>query len=202
VAKVAPPANYKKEDTIAQWWATEGEAKKQEAIAATALDGTWGEVFCIGVAVNDGPVEILTALTEYELFENFGEHLNSECQDSIHSGDMWPIIATWVGHNIIDFDLRFLWQRQKLLGITLPFQLPIKRDSGRVFDTMKEWCGYKDRVSQKDLELAFGLKRDDPLPNGGSDVYASYKAGKLDEIKSHCTQDITLLRDLYRRMTA
>ena len=46
-----PPANYKSEDTIAKWF----EQNKGEAVAKTALDGTFGEVVVIGVAINDEP---------------------------------------------------------------------------------------------------------------------------------------------------
>lgn len=203
VADVAPPGNYKKEETIAQWWASEGEAKKSEAIARTALDGTWGEVVCIGYAVNDNPATVLTRMSsESDLLMRFGVALDAECRAADRSSDMWQIIAKWIGHNIIDFDLRFLWQRTKLNGLTLPFGLPIDRNSSHVFDTMKEWAGYRDRVSQCDLELAFGIERTDPLPEGGADVFQAYKEGRLTDIAAHCRADIENLRTLYRRMAA
>jgi hypothetical protein len=200
VKDVAPPGNYKKPETIDQWWASEGDAKKEEAVARTALDGTWGEVLCIGFAVNDFPVEIITGDTEAELLENFGRELNLQCQQEMSSGDQWQVMARWIGHNIIDFDLRFLWQRSKLLRVTFPFHLPTQRYDSHVYDTMREWKGYKDLISQKDLELAFGITRNDPLPNGGGDVFQAYKEGRIDDIKEHCRLDIEGLRTIYRRM--
>jgi predicted PolB exonuclease-like 3'-5' exonuclease len=203
VAKVEPPGQYKKPESIAQWWASEGDAKKQEAIARTALDGTWGEIICIGLYVNDEPAEVLTRDgTEHALLTRFGEIVEAKCKAADHSGDMWQIVTRWIGHNIIDFDLRFLWQRQKLLGVKLPFNLPMQRNQSNVYDTMKEWAGYKERVSMKDLELAFGIGRDDPLPLGGAEVFQAYQNGRIADIAEHCRVDVENLRGIYRKMTA
>lgn len=206
VADVSPPGNYKKPESIAQWWASEGEAKKADAIARTALDGTWGEIICIGLAVDDGPVQVITReTTEADLLDSFGLLLSRHCTDRVASGSIWEPLSVWIGHNIIDFDLRFLWQRSKLCGHRFPFTLPIGRtdhNGPRVYDTMKEWAGYRDRVSQSDLELAFGIERIDPLPNGGADVFEAYSQGRIDDIVEHCRQDVTNLREIYRRMAA
>lgn len=206
IADVSPPGNYKKPESIAEWWAKEGEAKKAEAIARTALDGTWGEIICIGFAVNDGPVQIIgREKAEADLLNTFGLTLADECSKHVASGDMWQPMSVWIGHNIIDFDLRFIWQRSKLLGHQFPFSLPLGKTDyhgPRVYDTMKEWAGYRDRVSQADLELAFGILRVDPLPGGGADVFLAYEDDRIDDIKEHCRQDVTNLREIYRRMTA
>jgi len=42
-AGVKPPANYKKPETIAAWWAEEGEAAVERAYRAQALDAAQGE---------------------------------------------------------------------------------------------------------------------------------------------------------------
>lgn len=204
VADVAPPGNYKKPETIAEWWAKEGDAKKAEAISRTALDGTWGEIVIIGIAVNDEPAQVFgRGLTEADLLNTFGLMLDSACKREIASGDMWPTIAKWIGHNIIDFDLRFIWQRCKILGVSLPFSLPLGKAYDRhVFDTMKEWAGYRDRISLSDLELAFGVPRIDPLANGGADVFTAFQEGRIADIKEHCRQDIENLRSVYRRIAA
>lgn len=194
---VVPPGNYKKAETIAQWWATEGETKKAAAIQETALDGTWGELAAIGFAVNDDPVEVmLRGVTEASLLMDFGAKLNAICQGLMPSGSLWS--ATWIGHNLLDFDLRFLWQRSRILDVRLPFEFPPNKFN--VYDTMKEWAGFKGWVKQTDLELAFGIPRSDPLENGGADVFKAYQAGRLDDVAEHCRQDVENLRKIYRRM--
>lgn len=202
VGSISPPGNYKKPETIAQWWAAEGDAKRSEAIAQTSLNGTWGEVICIGIAVNDSPAEVFSrGMTEADLLNTFGLSLASKCKAVDRNNEMWSSVTTWIGHNIIDFDLRFLWQRQKLLGVRFPFRLPMDKFNNRVFDTMKEWAGYKGGVKQTDLELAFGIERKDPLANGGADVWQAYQDGRIADIKEHCRVDIENLRQIYRRMT-
>ncbi len=202
VAGIGPPGQYKKPESIAHWWASEGEEKKAEAIHATCLNGTWGEVVCIGFAINDEPVEVISQIgSECTLLQNFATLLDKQAERGARS-NTWPIVATWVGHNIADFDLRFLWQRCKLLGIHMPFQFPLERYSRRVYDTMREWCAFGNRVSQSDLELAFGIPRTDPLKKGGADVWRAYQEGRIDDIREHCRVDVENVRAIYRRMTA
>lgn len=203
-ADVAPPANYKSADVIAKWWAEHGETAKTEAVAKTALNGTFGELLCIGFAVNDGPVTVLLRTeSEAGLIDEFSRELVAQAGTSAEDdGQFWPIRATWIGHNIEDFDLRFLWQRACVHGIKFGFPLPLERypRGPRRFDTMKEWGGWNGRVKQRDLELAFGLERTDPLTHGGADVWTSYQAGDTESVIAHCAEDVRLLREIYRRM--
>jgi hypothetical protein len=202
-ANVTAPGNYKKPESIAEWMATEGEKAKQDAINKTALDGTWGELLMIGLAVNDGPVQLLTRSgNEGQLLFSFGGLLDDLCKKETAIGG-WQSSATWIGHNLIDFDLRFLWQRSKVWTSRLPFKLPVGKpnyNSGPfVFDTMKEWSGYGGRIKQTDLELAFGIARSDEIT--GANVAQMYADGKIDVIENHCRQDVENLRAIYRRMT-
>lgn len=206
IEKVAPPGNYKKAETIAEWWKNEGEAAKQEAIAKTALDGTWGEILCIGFAVEDGPVEVIgrgQVSTERDCLDTWGLLTESQLKRQTTTGILPPV--QWIGHNLQDFDLRFLWQRTRVLNVRLPFVLPTGKpnyNSGQsVYDTMKEWAGYGNRIKQTDLELALGIERNDPL-SGGSEVFKAYSEGRIEDIKEHCRQDVENLRAIYRRMTA
>lgn len=204
-ADVAPPANYKKPETIQEWWDREGAAKKQEAIAATALDGTWGEVLCIGFAVNDEQVLVVDrAETEADCLDSFWRVLDQHCLRQMTATADWWSHSTFIGHNLQDFDLRFLWQRSRILKVNPGFALPLGKPNYNrgpfVYDTMKEWAGYGKRIKQTDLELAFGIPRDDSIT--GADVYAKWLAGEMDVIKNHCLQDVENLRAIYRRMVA
>lgn len=198
-ADVAPPGNYKSADTIAKWWAEQGDAKKAEAINRTALDGTWGEIVCIGYAVEAEPVQVICCADEGDTLRTFVEDLNAACADIA----AWQKRATYIGHNVAAFDLRFIWQRSRIHGVRLPVW-PLERypRGPYVYDTMTEWSGYGGRISQRDLELAFGLARTDPLTHGGADVAAALEAGRVDDVYAHCREDIRLLREIYRRMTA
>lgn len=198
-ADVSPPGNYKSADAIAKWWAEQGDAKKADAIARTALDGTWGEIICIGLAVEDEPVQVIKGADEGDTLRSFVDALTEACTEIA----AWQKRACYVGHNVAAFDLRFIWQRSRIHGMRLP-DWPLERypRGPYVYDTMTEWCGYGGRISQRDLELAFGLARTDPLTHGGADVAAALEAGRVDDVYAHCREDVRLLREIYRRMTA
>ncbi len=198
-ADVAPPGNYKSADTIAKWWAEQGDAKKAEAINRTALDGTWGEIVCIGYAVDNEMIAVCCEDDEGGTLRNFVEALRMSC----HDVPSWEKRATYVGHNVAAFDLRFIWQRARIHGVRLP-DWPLERypRGPYVYDTMTEWAGYGGRIKQRDLELAFGLTRTDPLEHGGADVADALAAGRTDDVIAHCAEDVRLLREIHRRMTA
>ena len=56
---LSPPGNIKKAESIAAWWAEQGETALADAIAKTALDPATGHICTIGWAVNDEPAEAL-----------------------------------------------------------------------------------------------------------------------------------------------
>lgn len=200
-AGVRPPANYKSPETIAKWWAEQGEAQKAEAVNKTALDGTFGRIYCIGWAIDDGEIRVAQDDDEAELLRLWGVTVRDQamqaCGGDVHQ---WDTRATWIGHNVQDFDVRFLWQRSKINGVRLPFRLPMDRypKGPWLYDTMKEWSGFGKYVKQTDLELAFGLNRSDPLARGGADVATAAD----DDVIAHCREDVRLLREIYRRMAA
>lgn len=197
-ADVGPPGNYKSADAIAKWWAEQGDARKAEAIARTALDGTWGEIVCIGYAVMDGMVQVVCDEDEGSTLRGFVEALKMSCHDL----PSWEKRATYIGHNVAAFDLRFIWQRSRIHGVRLP-DWPLERypRGPYVYDTMTEWAGYSGRIKQRDLEMAFGLVRTDPLTSG-ADVAGALESGRTDDVCAHCAEDVRLLREIHRRMTA
>lgn len=200
-AGVRPPSNYKSPEAIAKWWAEQGEAQKAEAVNKTALDGTFGQIICIGWAIEDDPVVVTCGGSERELLQQWGADL-AEAARRHAGGDthMWDTRVTWIGHNVQDFDIRFLWQRSRINDVRLPFRLPLDRypKGPWLYDTMKEWSGWGKYVKQTDLELAFGLDRSDPLARGGADVATA----SLEDTVAHCREDVRLLREIYRRLAS
>ena len=85
---------------------------------------------------------------------------------------------------------------REILVIKLPFKLPMDRypKGPWVYDTMKEWSAWGKYVKQADLELAFGLTRNDTIT--GAQVATADDA----VIAHHCTEDVRLLREIYQRM--
>jgi len=108
----------------------------------------------------------------------------------------------FVGHNILDFDLRFICQRSIIHQIKPSREIPFARfRSAPVYDTMQEWSKWGREHVSLDL-LAKALAIPSPKENlDGSQVYPYFKAGKLAEIYEYCRRDVDTVRQVYRRLT-
>lgn len=109
-----------------------------------------------------------------------------------------PII---VAHHA-GFDIRFVWQRAVILGVTPPSWWPIDArpwDTDRIADTMTMWAGAGNRIGLDRLCRALGL----PGKQGGIDgskVWDLVRAGRIDEVVEYCAHDVRRLRSVHRRM--
>lgn len=194
-ASVKPPASMKKADTIAAWEKEQRPAAIQEAIEKTSFNAAFGQVCCIGLAIDDGDVTSVSwptnASDEASMLKGFFEVAGEAI------GPRFPMI---VGHYITGFDLRFIWQRCMVLGVRVPAWLP--RDPKPwdpvVFDTMVAWAGARDTISMDNLCQALGI----PGKNGvdGSMVAGMWARGEYDAIASYCREDVERTRAIHRKM--
>ena len=117
----------------------------------------------------------------------------------------WKLAAEcnlFVGHNILDFDLRFIYQRSIIHQIKPSRDIPFTRfRNAPIYDTMQEWRKWgREHASLDTLSKALGI----PSPKeslDGSKVYPYYRAGKLAEIIEYCKRDVDSARQVYRRLT-
>jgi hypothetical protein len=190
---IRPPGQYKKPESIAQWMRDEAPAAALEQINRTALSGTFGHLAVIGWAVDDQPFEYVTAqgLQEAHMIRDFMARVAAK----MHSQSLWTSQAKFIVFG--DFDIRFLFQRSRILNV--PLRLPMKRYSDQVFDVMEKWGG-REMIKQSDIELAMGIERNDPLPFGGSQVGEAIDAGRWHDVIEHCRIDVENLRKIYRRI--
>jgi 3'-5' exonuclease len=159
----------------------------------TALDGGFGEVLAIGWAIEDQPAKTrIRRLDEPEadLLRAFFAELPAPTLTALR----------WIGHNIVNFDLRFLWQRCLVLGIRPPVPIPLEDSrEGLVFDTMLAWAGRWNRdkwPSLDELCRVFAL----PSPKGdldGSQVWSHAQAGRYEEIAEYCLRDVEAVRQVF-----
>lgn len=192
---IRPPATMSKPDTIAEWAETKKPAAVEKAIHDTGLSGTFGEVFCIAWAVEDGPIGCAwrTSLADPE------EHVLRAFFAVVKGAWSNQDRPVFVGHYITGFDLRFLWQRAVVNGVkppSIPFNA--KPWDSSVFDTCIEWAGVKGGVSQDDLCRALNIDCKDGID--GSMVWDLVKAGKCAEVAEYCKGDVHRVREIYRRM--
>ena len=163
---------------------------EQEVIKRLSLSAAMARILCIGYAIEppiDAPIEILQG-EETTILQNF-----------------WKLATgadLFVGHNILDFDLRFIYQRSVINQIKPSREIPFTRfRSSPVFDTMHEWTKWgRDWIKLEVLAKSLNI----PSPKtdlDGSKVYGYYRAGKHSEIYDYCKGDVETVRKVYRRMT-
>jgi hypothetical protein len=109
-----------------------------------------------------------------------------------------------VGHNIIGFDLPFIFQRCLVHEIAArPFVNLAEYNVRGVFDTMHRWwLGAKRHVSLDDVAWALGIESSKTAEVEGSKVFDLYQAGKLDQIREYNLNDVRVTRKIYERMVA
>jgi len=107
-----------------------------------------------------------------------------------------------VGHNILGFDLPFIFQRCLVHCISARPLVDLGEYRVRgVFDTMHAWwLGAKRFVSLDDVAWALGIESSKTATAEGSKVFELYQAGKLGEIREYNLNDVRVTRKVYERM--
>lgn len=192
-AAVTAPAQYKKPDSIAEWLKENRDAQGEADWLKTSFDGGMGHVCVIGWAVGDGEPDSYHAATtadEQELLENFFCLLTD-----VGAGKQL------VGHNIIGFDLPFLWKRAMVLNVKPPIWFPRnpKPWSDVVCDTMLLWDGQQRAGGGMDsICRLMGLPGKGDMD--GSKVWPMVRDGKIDEVAAYCRDDVSRTRAMHKRM--
>lgn len=199
LAAVKAPAQYKKPESIAEWLKENAESEAESAWRKTSFDGAYGHICVIGIAEGDNDAEAFYSAgwhtDEADVLRSAFCRIDAICKS--HPNER-PV---FVGHNLVEFDLRFLFQRAVVLGVRpsryIPFAAKPWDDS--VFDTMTRWAGLKDRVKLDKLAKVFGLDGKGDLD--GSKVWDYVRDGKIAEVAEYCRNDVHMTRSIYKRMT-
>ncbi len=156
-----------------------------------ALDAMSGRVVCIGMLIDDGQI-----VTEITLADE------DECQLIT---EFWRTVApsdVLVGHNVLEFDVRFLRQRSWILGVEPSRTLDTRKYYTRdVVDTLQlwtEWSGNKRGVSLNALGKVLGCGE---KTGNGANVAKMWAERDIDGIKSYCQEDVRLTYRVYCRLT-
>lgn len=166
------------------------QLNEAELIKKLSLSAVTAKIICICYAIEpplDCEVQALRG-EETEIINAFWK-LAADCN-------------LFVGHNILDFDLRFIYQRSIIHQIKPSRDLPFARfRNAPIYDTMQEWSKWgREHASLDTLSKALSIPS--PKENlDGSKVYPYYRAGKLAEIVEYCKRDVDSTRQVYRRLT-
>ena len=155
-------------------------------LRGTSLSGNWGRILCIGIAIDDQPVQILTG-DEPTILRSFWQTVERA--------------TLFVGHNALDFDLPFIWKRSVVHRIRPSVQLSFQRyQTSPIFDTMRIWDQWGTPATGLD-QLARILGFDSSKQGiDGSQVHDFFLAGRLTEIYDYCKRDVELTRKVYHRL--
>lgn len=202
-ATIKPPATYKKPESIAEWMAENKESALKELVHKTGLSGLLGSIACIAYAFDDGPVFTVDSRDgEKKMLEDFYSHIYDQTSTAIHGGVVEGK-ATFVGHNIVGFDLPFLKHRSIILGVKPP---KVIRDAfsakplgNEVADTMLLWSSDREkRTSMDKLCKAFGIPGKGDFD--GSMVADTWPTDP-EKVIIYCADDVIRTRDIYKRIT-
>jgi hypothetical protein len=187
-------------------------AEEERAYRSGSLVATFGRVLSIGVHI--GPVAGI-AIEGVDLAESehvFGIDSDGQLQSEQQAladfleltKDFDPDVDEIVGHNIIGFDLPFIFQRCVVRGIAVrPFVNLAEFNVRGVYDTMHHWwLGAKNRVALDDLAWALEIESSKTDEIEGSKVFELYQAGRLSEIREYNLNDVRLTRKVYERMVS
>lgn len=199
IATIEPPAQYKKPESIAEWKRENGAAAAEEKWRKTSFDGALGHICVIGVAFDDEPAQSIYTdswhADEASVLRKFFDLIDAKCAEH---PNVRPI---FIGHNIIEFDLRFIFQRAVVLGVKPSVHIPFNaRPYGDrdVFDTMTAWAGYRNTVSLDKLgSVLLGEGKGDM---DGSKVWDAVKEGRIAEVAAYCVDDVEKTRKIYNRL--
>ena len=206
-AGIKPPANYKKEDTIAAWWAEQGEQAANDAYLKQALDAAEGELCAASWAIDTGRVVSFVRAHGEDEADFIFRVTNTMAADVDRTENAdyspeFPEPIYLIGHNTM-FDVGFMRRRCWVHGIKPPTWFPAlyARDGRDYGDTMTTWAGYRERISLDRLCKALGVPS--PKVDGmhGGAVFELWQAGEFDKIAKYNAADVEATRQCWLRLS-
>lgn len=168
-----------------------GEVSEKNLYLSTSLEGTFGRIFCIGYVKDYGngtrlEKDVLCG-DEKEVLKKFWEVARD--------------VELFVGHNIFEFDLPFIYKRSIILGVKPRRDISFARYRNEpIFDTMKVWELWSNGQQKLDtLAKVLGLPTSKDEMDG-SMVWPYYQQGRHEDICRYCLKDVELTRKVYYRM--
>ncbi len=170
-------------------WKNRDIAEDDEALfRASALSGNFGRIFCIGYAQDDEPAQIIKG-EEPQILNEWWKVAKSA--------------SKFIGHNIINFDIPFMYKRSIIHRCSPSQLLPIKNfETENIYDTDKQWNRwlYQSSIKLHHLAIVLGLPSSKGEGIDGSQVYDYYLKKRYEEIYEYCKRDVELTRKVYKRM--
>ena len=195
-----------------QRYSEDQAAEEERAFKSGSIVATSGRVLSIAVHVGSIAGMEIDSAVQTESEQVFGIDADGQEQPEHQSlTDFLALMSTYdaeideiVGHNVISFDLPFIFQRCLVNNIVFrPFVNLSEFNVRGVFDTMHRWwLGTKNRVALDDLAWALGIESSKTDEVEGSKVFELYEAGRLAEIREYNLNDVRVTRKVYERLVS
>lgn len=207
INKIQAPSNYKDATKIEEFCRQKREEILEDIDSKyrrTSFDGALGQIVAASMAVDDElPVQFFHEEwrdSEAKILDDLFAEINAVCATP---GDY----QVFVGHNVVAFDMRFLFHRAVLLGIKPPDVIPFAArpwDTSKIYDTMVSWAGVGGRISLDKLCRVMGIpgkgsEIGDEID--GSKVWDFVMAGRVRDVAEYCAGDVERVRQVYKRLT-
>ena len=202
-ATIKAPGTLKKQESIDAWMAENKEAATRDAVHKTGFSGLYGSIACICYAFDDGPVHSVGGeFDETALLNDFYRAIEDATRIEAHDRRV-DTAMTFIGHNIIGFDLPFIKHRSIILGVKPPLSVRKAFDAkpwgNEVADTMLMWSTDKEkRASMDKLCKAFGIAGKGDFD--GSMVAETWPVDP-QKVIDYCADDVRRTREMYKRIT-
>jgi hypothetical protein len=187
-------------------------AEEERCYQLGSLSAASGRILSLAVHVGRVPGMEFNGLEQNEGEFVFGIDAEGNEEDERHAligflnllRNFDPETDEIVGHNILGFDLPYIFQRCLINNIPVrPFVDLSEFHVRGVFDTMHRWwLGAKRHVSLDDIAWSLGIESSKTAEAEGSKVFEMYQAGKLREIREYNLNDVRVTRKVYERMVA
>jgi hypothetical protein len=185
----------------------ENAAAEHELYLQTSLNWTFGRIICICLLIEaeSQPSQTRAFLARIDPADTLATSLSKE---AAALKEFWDAVLPddyFIGHNILGFDLPFLWNRSLVCNVLPSRPLQLERESVRfTFDTMQVWGHWSGSHASRQYASLNNLSQVMGLPGktrAGSQVYELWRRQRFEEIRDYCMSDVTLEYDLYRRLT-
>ncbi|HEY6121029.1 MAG TPA: ribonuclease H-like domain-containing protein [Pyrinomonadaceae bacterium] len=187
-------------------------AEEERCYQLGSLNATSGRVLSIAVHVGPIPGLEFAGLEKEQREYVFGIDADGAEQEEKRAlKDFLELMKDFdcetdeiVGHNVIGFDLPFIFQRCLVNNLRVRPLVNLGEFNVRgVFDTMHRWwLGAKRYVSLDDIAWALGIESSKTADVEGSKVFELYQAGRLADIREYNLNDVRVTRKVYERLVA
>lgn len=158
-------------------------ASTDENHLKTALNGDFGRLLCIGFIDEFPRCEIERGVVGWDAQQGafHGDERIILTEFWLRMKTFRPNIDRIVGHNIYDFDLKFILKRSIIHGARPTVDLSFARYRNQpIFDTMHEWerWSYGSKAGLETLARALGFESSKQNGVNGSQIYSLFETGE------------------------